>query len=77
MRISTEVDDPGYTEFSSNFKVYFNGELMSDVVTADEECGYMRSCVGRAGDDLIFRDYFGIVEVKMINNFDSFDWFGD
>jgi len=44
MRISTEEDDPGYDEFAHlrSITVYFNGYEIGDVLTADEELGYLK-----------------------------------
>lgn len=39
MRVSVERDDPGFVEDPGNYFVYFNGEKLSNCVTADEEKG--------------------------------------
>lgn len=41
MRISVDKRDPGYKHYASIFRVKFNGEEVSDVVTADEEKGFI------------------------------------
>ena len=37
MRISTDEGDKGYSPLSHKFKVMFDGELLDDCFTADEE----------------------------------------
>jgi len=44
MRISVEVDDPGYdvVNHCASVQVYFDGVLTPLVITADDETGYIK-----------------------------------
>jgi len=37
MRLSTDIDDPGFTPHTQNVKVFLNGVERTGVITADEE----------------------------------------
>lgn len=50
MRVSCDVNDPGYTGPLPGIDIKFNGELQKSVITADDKTGelvrYMRDAAG-------------------------------
>lgn len=74
MRLSLEPGDPGFICISKagDYAVYFNGERLDHVITADEEHGYVRCYVLRAGklsvcgDQIETSDFFGTVRIESI-----------
>jgi hypothetical protein len=57
MRVSIVKGDPGYRWNARSFKIKFNGELASNVITADEEKGHVvRYVLGEDGRPKIAPD---------------------
>lgn len=70
MRLSTDKMDQSYKRDTSWAKVYLDGKLQKDVITADEEQGfvlkYEQNEVGMymiEGDDLVIVKYLGNVVI--------------
>lgn len=80
MRFSTDRDDPGFPNFEryrlAEPAVWFNGEPIEDVVTADEDAGYV-IVYARAADgnfmmdrdaSIVRRTFYGRVRVRCLSH---------
>ena len=73
MRVSVDKDDEGYVIDSSLYEVQFNGKLINNCITADEEKGfclvYSKKNNGNyaiIGDAIAKKIIYG--DVKLIHN---------
>lgn len=70
MRVSTDKNDTGYANFLGHFAVTLDGAELQDVVTADEEAGYVYKAVEPfqvARDEVVMEELYGTVVITELN----------
>lgn len=69
MRVSTDEDDPGYINFNCYYNVTVDGLEVREVVTADEELGYVLKAVQPfqvVDDEIVLEVLYGDVVITKL-----------